>query len=670
MSTRLTALCVVLPLVLPVLHHAEAADGAATSVDFHREVLPILARHCAKCHLGDRAKGGLRLETREHLLQGGDSGSAAVVGASARSLFIERITESDPEFRMPQDAEPLGGKQVDILRRWIDQGLMWDEQDTLAVAAYEPPLFPRRPELPAAVDGRLNPIDRILDPHLAEHGFTRPDPIDDARFMRRASLDLIGLLPTPEELTAFLNDEVADKRASLIDRLLEKNDAYATHWLSFWNDLLRNAYAGPGFIDGGRKQITRWLYAALRDNKPYDDFVRDLIDPSPDSEGFIRGIKWRGDVNSSQTREIQFAQSVTQVLLGINMKCASCHNSFIDRWTLEETYNLAAVYADAPLEINRCDKPQGKMAAPAWIFPELGRIDPAAPQPARLRQLASLIVHPQNGRLTRTIVNRIWHRLMGRGIVHPVDAMHTEPFSEDLLDFLAVDLADQRYDLKGLLRRIMTSEAYQSPSAVLSADPDLGSHTYAGPLAKRMTVEQFLDAVWSVTGTWPAPDSNAFKRDGRDQGGQLADVLEARGESFDGVKADARHEVGLERWGSRPIRAALTRLDSIQSRLGRPHRTQIVTSRPPALTTLQAITLSNGPAFAKIVNRAAKAFLSRDESSSEHRVEWLFLSLLSRRPTAAESALALELMGPEPTIESAEDLLWMLLMLPEFQWIR
>ncbi len=125
MSARLTALCVVLPLVLPLLRHAAADDDAAGSVDFHREVLPILARHCAKCHVGDRAKGGLRLETREHLLQGGDSGSAAVVGASARSLLIERIIESDPDLRMPQDAEPLDRGQIDILRRWIDQGLVW-----------------------------------------------------------------------------------------------------------------------------------------------------------------------------------------------------------------------------------------------------------------------------------------------------------------------------------------------------------------------------------------------------------------------------------------------------------------------------------------------------------------------------------------------------------------
>ena len=194
--------------------------------------------------------------------------------------------------------------------------------------------------------------------------------------------------------------------------------AYAEHWLTFWNDLLRNTYTGTGFITGGRKRVTPWLYRSLVDNKPYDQFVRELIAPTAESEGFIKGIRWRGSVNSSQTTEIQFAQNVTQVFLGINMKCASCHDSFIDRWKLEETYALAAVFAQQPLELHRCDKPLGRFAEPAWMFPELGQIDKEAAQPERLKQLAELMVHPENGRLTRTIANRIWHRLMGRGIVH------------------------------------------------------------------------------------------------------------------------------------------------------------------------------------------------------------------------------------------------------------
>src|SRR5205085_10846929 len=139
-------------------------------------------------------------------------------------------------------------------------------------------------------------------------------------------------------------------------------------------------YSGTGYIDGGRKQISGWLYNSLLRNKPYDQFTRELIQPTPDSEGFIKGIKWRGNVNASQVVELQFAQNVAQVFFGINMKCASCHDSFIDHWKLDDAYALAAVIAERPLEIHRCDKKTGKFAQPRFVFPELGAIDAKAPK--------------------------------------------------------------------------------------------------------------------------------------------------------------------------------------------------------------------------------------------------------------------------------------------------
>src|SRR4029077_174570 len=196
-------------------------------------------------------------------------------------------------------------------------------------------------------------------------------PLDDAAFARRLFLDVIGLLPPPDELSAFLDDKTPDKRDRLIRRVLDDPRAYTDHWLTFWNDLLRNDYAGTGYIDGGRKAITGWLYASLIDNKPYDRFVRELLNPKPDAEGFIKGIKWRGVVNASQVPELQFSQNVAQVFLGINLKCASCHDSFIDSWRLEDAYNLPAVVAAQPLELHRCDKPTGATARAKFLFPEL-----------------------------------------------------------------------------------------------------------------------------------------------------------------------------------------------------------------------------------------------------------------------------------------------------------
>src|SRR5690606_21755269 len=151
-------------------------------------------------------------------------------------------------------------------------------------------------------------------------------------------------------------DPNPNKREVLVRELLNRQDDYAQHWLTFWNDALRNDYTGTGYITGGRAAITGWLYDALRDNKPYDQFVRELVSPNERSAGFIRGIQWRGVVNASQRVEMQAAQNISQVFLGLNLKCASCHDSFISDWKLDDAYAFANIFSDATLEINWCDK--------------------------------------------------------------------------------------------------------------------------------------------------------------------------------------------------------------------------------------------------------------------------------------------------------------------------
>lgn len=494
----------VLPLALwvPALLLINSATSA--EIDFAHDIVPILKTHCAKCHSGDKKQGGLSLDTRELLMAGGESGEVVRPGVSKQSLLIERISEEDVDLRMPPEGPPLAPAQIEKLARWIDTGLAWEAGFALTKGVYEPPLAHRMPELPAPRDGREHPIDRIIDAYLADHEVKRRADVSDAVFLRRVSLDVNGLLPNPEVFREFVADTNPEKRQALVRTLLADDVAYAEHWLTFWNDLLRNDYTGTGFITGGRKQITGWLYDALLHNKPYDQFTRELIAPGPEAAGFISGIRWRGNVSASQRQEIQFAQNVSQAFLGINMKCASCHDSFIDRWTLDETYGLAAIYATEPLTLHRCDKPLDKTATPAWIFPELGQVDPQAEQPERLKQLAALLTHSDNGRFARTIVNRIWHRLMGRGIVHPVDAMHSEPWSADLLDYLAIHLRDNGYDLKQTIELICTSRIYQCQTPPIEQPPDTGRYIFRGPHARRMTAEQFMDTVWQLTGAAPA----------------------------------------------------------------------------------------------------------------------------------------------------------------------
>lgn len=178
-------------------------------VDFAHEIVPILKAHCVDCHGGDKAKGGFSLNSRRLFLEG----EAAVPGQAEESLFLELIEDPDPEYRMPSDDKPpVPEDQVAILKRWVDEGLDWEPGFTFGETEYDPPLRPRLPALPVAKDGRDHPIDRLIDSYLATSGHPRPEAIDDAAFLRRVSLDLLGLLPTSEEARAFLADESSGKR--------------------------------------------------------------------------------------------------------------------------------------------------------------------------------------------------------------------------------------------------------------------------------------------------------------------------------------------------------------------------------------------------------------------------------------------------------------------------
>ena len=802
---------------------------AQTPDDFSHAVLPVLKTHCVPCHGGREAKGSFSLNTRELLISSGH----VVAGRPADSRLIEVITSSDKEQQMPPADRPrLSEKEQQILTRWIETGVEWEPGFSFAPVAWEPPLKPRLPDLPPALAGREHPVDRILDKSLADRGLSTPAPVTDAEFLRRVSLDLVGLLPTPEQLDQFLADSTPDKRSRLIRTLLDDRIAYADHWLTFFNDLLRNDYSGTGFITGGRQQISGWLYDALLQNKPFDQFARELIaPPTAASHGYIDGIRWRGEVSAGQTVEIQFAQSVAQSFLGINLKCASCHDSFIDRWTLDEAWGMAAIYASAPQSIHRCDKPTGRTAQAAWLFPELGRIDAAAPREKRLQQLAELMTHPENGRFTRTIVNRLWYRLTGRGIVHPLDAMQSPPWNADLLDYLASYLQQNNYDLKAVLQHIAESQAYQSaalPRESSQSDPADG---WRGPVPRRLTAEQFMDAVWQLTASAPtnfdapviravppvvaaapqaaAPANEAAApapgpttaqwiwastaADGKvpaagetmllrksfqlnsqplravvmttcdngftlfvngrqaEQGddwsqpkvtslqGQLKKgentlaviatnggagpnaaglFLECRIEMPDGTRitiasdaaweytdrvpavregrlaagkgpwqpvtvvpalqvwSDAVNQQGLPRLiqaaagDLRMVRASLMKNDFFMRSLGRPHREQIVSMRPDELTTLEAIDLSNGAVLATALARGAQHLRNQFAADRSELVRHLCRSAWSREPQPAEQAAILELLSPEPTPEEIADVLWAVLMTPEFLLVR
>ncbi len=541
-------------LSAPARPDAAAGPGAAKPgtgrISYETQIQPLLTRRCGACHGNGTRLGSFQVDNREALITGGQTHPAVIPGKGSESYLIRLVSGQVPGKIMPAKGPRLTAAEIQLLKEWIDQGVSFGNAG--GAEAWKPLLAPRRPVLPPASPalGVTNPIDRLLQPYYRAHKVTPGVPVSDRIFARRLYLDVIGLLPSNRELQAFLADRRADRREKLAAALLGDRVRYTEHWLSFWNDLLRNDYAGTGYIDGGRTQITGWLYRSLADNKPYDQFVRELVNPTPESAGFVKGIVWRGVVNASQTPQMQAAQNISQVFMGVNLKCASCHDSFVSTWKLADSYGMAGIYAERALEMVRCDKPQGTVAPIKFLYPQLGGIDGTAPRERRMEQLAGLLTSRENGRLSRTLVNRIWGRLMGRGLVEPQDEMDNRPWSPDLLDWLAADFQDHGYDVKRLIETIVTSRAYALRSVALPTE-SVKEFTFAGPVVKRMSAEQFADGMSELTGVWSRPASQFS-------------IVKGKPSLPEGKNARIRFDSGLMRSGARDIDVDLTGAQVLQ----------------------------------------------------------------------------------------------------------
>jgi hypothetical protein len=289
-----------------------------------------------------------------------------------------------------------------------------------------------------------------------------------------------------------------------------------------------------------------------------------------------------------------------------------------------------------------CDRPTGKTAPMKFLYGELGHghIDPAAPRAERLTQLERMLTGPNNGRLARTIVNRLWARFMGRGLVEPVDDMERQAWHPDLLDWLAEDLVTHGYDLKRTMAVILTSEAYQREAVDLPER--LEAYVFRGPAVRRLTAEQFVDAISAVTGIWRGKITGTF--------------------DFSLVASHAAPAPGR-------TRAAMVVADPLMTALGRPNREQVVTTRPSAATTLQSLELLNGGTLERLLRHGAER-LAASHPQPSALVNSVFQRALGREPTIAERTVCRRALGPAIAVDGIEDLLWMVAMLPEFQLIH
>jgi hypothetical protein len=567
-------------------------------VDYERQVKSILDENCLECHSQDKRKGGLSLATYEDVLEGGRSGAVVRPGSSERSLILDRLTGAI-EPQMPKDESALDAADVEVIRRWIDQGARSAPGARPAPQPWEAPLALTAPATPAAVwPAWQAPLDRFTAAYLAARKSREPALVPDALFARRAYLDAWGLPPSPEELQAFLADPSIDKRARLVQTLLADPARYADHWISFWNDLLRNEDGVSYFSEtAGRTSITPWLLGALAWNLPYDEFVSRLLDPRDpaDPEGFVIGVNWRGETSAAVKPWMQASQNTAQIFLGVNLKCNSCHDSFVSKWKLKDAYALAAYFAPEPtLQLYRCDVAQDKYAEPGFLFPELSRVPSSDGLNDRRAAAAAIFTDPRLGRLPRTLVNRLWTRLLGHGIVSNPDEMDGQPWSPALLDWLASDFVAHHYDVKHLIETIMTSRAYQMPAVTRTGDPPARGYVFNGPEIRRLTAEQFADAVGAVTGEWEIDPSSGSNEARLPPGSTVAPT------------APRPTQATMEGSYARDWRVASTDLTRA---LGRPIRDQVISIRASQSTTPQALELVNGETLTRRLSRGARRML-------------------------------------------------------------
>ncbi len=338
---------------------------AADSVDYLRDVKPILARHCVSCHGAAKPKGGLRLDTAAGARGGGDNGPAVVPGRGDESLLLDAVTGDGGIERMPLKRPPLSDEQIATLRAWIEQGAKAPAAETPSPVAATHWAFvpPQRPDEPRVADRDWvrNPIDRFVLARLEKEGVKPSAEADRATLLRRLSLDLLGLPPSPAEVEEFLADTRPDAYERQVDRLLA-SPHYGERWARRWLDLARYADSNGYSIDAPRSiwKYRDWVIDALNRDMPFDQFTIDQIagDLRPGATleqkvatGFHRNtpINQEGGIDIEQFRVDSVVDRVgttATVFLGLTLGCAQCHDHKFDPLSQEEYYQFFAFFND------------------------------------------------------------------------------------------------------------------------------------------------------------------------------------------------------------------------------------------------------------------------------------------------------------------------------------
>ncbi len=596
-------------------------DAPADGPDFYRDIRPLLESRCYDCHQGSKAKGGLRLDRLADALRGGDAdGPALVPGQPEASALLQRIRSHDEDSVMPPKGDRLSDKETALLDTWIRQGARWPE---FQVSTLElPPLT------------------------------------DDLTFLRRLSLDTVGVPPSEAEIREFLAAPADQRRSQAIEQRLA-DPRWADHWMGYWLDVLAE---NPNLLTGSLNNsgpFRWWIHEALRDDLPMDAFVTELVRMEGSANnGGPAGFALAGQNDAPLAEK---AAIVASAFLGVEMKCARCHDAPAHESKQEQLFQLAALLNKAPLKVPATSSvPTDKLhaggrkaliqvtlkpdteVAPAWPFAKLveeAAANRLAADPKNPRdRLAALITAPQNERFAEVLVNRVWQRLMGRGLVaNPGDWEAAEPTHPELLRWLAREFVRSGYSLKAVSRLILASHAYQRASL-----PQLEQTEplFVGPAPRRLAAEQIVDSLFASTGTPFDLEELCFDLDGISNMRSLGRPSRAWMLTSTSNERD-RPSLTLPR-----TQAVITVLEAFGWRGARQSPVSLRESDP---NVLQPAVLANGTlsAWATRLSEAhGLTQLALEEPSLDRLIERLHLRLLTRLPSEAERAAARDLLAP------------------------
>jgi len=493
-------------------------------------------------------------------------------------------------------------------------------------------------------------IDKPLAANWKRLGIVPSRPATDEEFIRRASLDICGTLPTPDEVRAYLSDTRVDKRSRLIDRLLERPE-YAAYFAVKWADILRNRGMGYGTSHQrpGTALFTGWIRDSIAENKPYDRFVSEILTASGSQETNPPTI-WYRTIRTTP----EYVESVAQAFLGIRIQCAQCHHHPAERWSQADYYQLAAVFARVGRKGGFADAevPTGETIyladAGEIVHPRTKKVmEPRPPGGAAFkldryddprRALAIWMTAAENPYFARTMANRLWGHFMGRGIIHPIDdARSTNPPSNpELLDALSREFVTSRYDVKHLIRVICNSAAYG-----LSSTPEESNkhdmQSFARYYPRRLTAEVLLDGIGQVL---DSPTKFRSTAGNFPPGTRAIDLPD---------EAVPSHFMDVF---GRPARNSACECERVDA---------------PALG--QTLALVSSPEMQEKLT-VAKGYVTQLATNGKpHRenVEGIFLRVFSRLPRAREMTVAVKFLESQTDRKEAYgSLLWSLLATNEF----